>query len=722
MTATWRLTRRVLLVLVICALPEPVTVSAQTSLRFAVIGDYGVAGQTAFDVAALVHSWDPDFVITTGDNNYPSGEAATIDANVGQSYHEFIAPYRGAYGAGAAVNRFFPALGNHDWDTAGAQPYLDFFRLPGNGRYYDVVRGSVHLFALDSDPREPDGTTATSVQGQWLQAALARSTARWKIVYMHHPPYSSGQHGSTSWMQWPFAAWGADAVLAGHDHLYERLAREMPYFVNGVGGNPSLYTFQTVEVGSQVRFTGEFGAMLVTATDTRMTFRFIVRDGTLVDSLTLPPQFPLTVNLAGAGKGAVVSSPAGIDCPTSCAVSLPTDSSVMLTATPAAGSLFVGWTGSCTGTGPCTVTMDTARSVTAMFAPAVTLGVVRSGPGSGTVTGPTIACGSSCAATFAAGTSVTLTATAAAGSFFVGWTGGGCAGTGTCTLTLTSSTTVTATFGLGALSLTVGKLGSGAGTVTSVPEGITCASTCPSASASYAGGTTVTLTAVAAADSVFAGWSGGGCGAGPTCTVIVDVDTTLLALFAAQTSLRFDLTVALRGSGAGTVTSTPAGIQCQTTCSTSYGKGTAVTLVATAEPGARFAGWGGACGGGGASCAVILNAGTSVTATFSAIFTEETLAARTTIVRAVHVTELRAAIDTLRSRMGLSGFPWAGLPVPRLVVAQAHVAELRTALRRVYEVVAHAPPSYTDDVIVPGLTPIRALHVDELRRAVRALE
>ena len=63
---------------------------AQDSVRFAVIGDYGIAGQPEADVAALVQSWNPDIVITTGDNNYPNGEASTIDANIGQYYHQFI--------------------------------------------------------------------------------------------------------------------------------------------------------------------------------------------------------------------------------------------------------------------------------------------------------------------------------------------------------------------------------------------------------------------------------------------------------------------------------------------------------------------------------------------------------------------------------------------------------------------------------------------------------
>ena len=102
----------------------PSLLFSQSSIRFAVIGDYGYAGTNEHDVANLVASWNPEFVITTGDNNYESGASTTIDANIGQYYHSFISPYTGSYGSGDTVNRFFPCLGNHDWVASGATPYL----------------------------------------------------------------------------------------------------------------------------------------------------------------------------------------------------------------------------------------------------------------------------------------------------------------------------------------------------------------------------------------------------------------------------------------------------------------------------------------------------------------------------------------------------------------------------------------------------------------------
>ena len=270
--------------------PSPTTSptpTAENKVRFAVIGDYGLAGQPELEVAALIASWQPDLIITTGDNNYPNGEASTIDENIGQYFSDYIAPYQGAYGPGAEQNRFFPSLGNHDWNSPGAGPYLNYFTLPGNERYYDFEAGPVHFFAIDSDSREPDGVSRLSTQANWLQTSLSASTAPWKIVYFHHAPYSSGLHGSVDWMRWPFMDWGADAVLSGHDHTYERLLVDgLVYFVNGLGGGPR-YDFVNILPDSQVRYNADNGAMLVEATSSQITFQFWNRAGQLIDEYTL---------------------------------------------------------------------------------------------------------------------------------------------------------------------------------------------------------------------------------------------------------------------------------------------------------------------------------------------------------------------------------------------------------------------------------------------------
>jgi hypothetical protein len=278
--------------------------SAAWGQRFAAIGDYGFAGPAERDVANLVKSWNPDFILTLGDNNYELGDSTTIDHNIGQYYHEYIYNYKGRYGPKAFSERFFPALGNHDYYTRNGQAYRDYFTLPGNGRYYDFVRGNVHFFALNSDPAEPDGISATSRQAQWLRAALAASTARWNVVYLHHAPYSSGPHGNTTVMQWPFRAWGASAVLAGHDHTYERLTVDsLLYVVNGLGGR-SLYASNRPRLPqSQHYFNGNYGALLLDATPDSLSLRFFTRQRVLIDSYVLrqrltpaPLLYPVTPN------------------------------------------------------------------------------------------------------------------------------------------------------------------------------------------------------------------------------------------------------------------------------------------------------------------------------------------------------------------------------------------------------------------------------------------
>jgi hypothetical protein len=266
---------------------EPTNTPAPKPLVFAAIGDYGGGNNDEADVADLIQSWQPEFIITLGDNNYPFGAEDHIDTAIGQFFHYFIYPYLGSYGEGADINRFFPSLGNHDLLTNDGQPYFDYFTLPGNERYYDFIWGPVHLYALDNLDSEPDGVGSSSIQADWLKDRLAASSSPWNIVYMHYPPYSSGAHGSTLWARWPYGEWGADAVLAGHDHTYERLFVDgMTYFVNGTGGF-TLYDFVDILEGSQVRYNADYGAMRVEATDDHLLFQFINRNNELIDQVEL---------------------------------------------------------------------------------------------------------------------------------------------------------------------------------------------------------------------------------------------------------------------------------------------------------------------------------------------------------------------------------------------------------------------------------------------------
>jgi Divergent InlB B-repeat domain len=344
---------------------------------------------------------------------------------------------------------------------------------------------------------------------------------------------------------------------------------------------------------------------------------------TVTATFTLNPPHTLQVNKAGTGTGGVSSSPAGIDCGATCSHQFAEGQQITLTATATFGSAFAGWSGGgCSGTGTCIVTMGASDvTVTATFTllPTHMLTVTKSGNGTGGVTSSPagIDCGATCSHAFPEGAQITLTAAPSADSEFAGWSGGGCSGTGTCVVTMgTSDVTVTATFTLKKYTLTVSKGGTGAGSVSSSPGGISCGATC---SASYDHGTVVTLTATADAGSTFTGWSGEGCSGTGTCTVTMTQARSVTATFTQNVSpaVNHTLTVTKAGSGTGGVTSSPSGINCGGTCVASFASPTSVTLTATPTGGSTFAGWSGDCSGTG-SCTVTMSADHSVTATFTA--------------------------------------------------------------------------------------------------------
>lgn len=258
------------------------------------IGDYGSAGNDEAQVAAQVLSWNPDFITTNGGNRDLSGQAGNLDANVGQYYHSYLYPYKGSYGQGSpgGFNRFFPVLGNEDWNSSPNPKdpsYLDYFSLPGNERYYEFVWGPVHCFMLDSDPNEPSGRTASSAQAAWLRGRLSAAREYWKLVFLHHAPYSSGsEHGPDKDLRWPFEAWGASAVFAGHDRLYERLqVGGIPYFVNGAGGAVLDGFAKKHAPESLFRYNAGHGAIRIRADAVSLTVDFINPKGGRIDTFQM---------------------------------------------------------------------------------------------------------------------------------------------------------------------------------------------------------------------------------------------------------------------------------------------------------------------------------------------------------------------------------------------------------------------------------------------------
>ena len=165
--------------------------------------------------------------------------------------------------------------------------------------------------------------------------------------------------------------------------------------------------------------------------------------------ITIVRLFTVTVQKQGDGSGTVTSTPSGIDCGGICVNQFQEGTTVSLNAAAAPGSAFAGWSGDCSGTGACNLTGN--ATVTARFIVPIStdrLTVSLGGTGTGTVTSnPSgISCPRACAADFATGITVTITATPTNGSTFAGWSGGGCSGTGPCIVAMVGNPTVTATF------------------------------------------------------------------------------------------------------------------------------------------------------------------------------------------------------------------------------------------------------------------------------------
>jgi hypothetical protein len=244
-----------------------------------------------------------------------------------------------------------------------------------------------------------------------------------------------------------------------------------------------------------------------------------------------------TLAVSTNGSGTVTSNTGGINCGTACSATYNSGSSVTLTASADNGYSFTAWGGSCSGTGTCTVAMNNTRSVTATFTQNTTtpssylLTVTK--VGSGTVTSNTggINCGTACSATYNSGSSVTLTASAATGYIFSGWTANGCSGVGTCTLTMNANQSPTATFAPvtagGNYNLNLGVFGDGE--VARSPSGTSCGTNCYR----YSAGDVVTLTPTANSGASHIAWIGEGqsCAAGAACTITMSSNRSIVSSF-----------------------------------------------------------------------------------------------------------------------------------------------------------------------------------------------
>jgi uncharacterized repeat protein (TIGR02543 family) len=165
-------------------------------------------------------------------------------------------------------------------------------------------------------------------------------------------------------------------------------------------------------------------------------------------NLLATDEYTLTVTPLGKGTGRVTTT--GIDCGTDCSENYIQNTPVTLIAQPSADSIFTGWSGACSGTAACQISMTQTQQVTATFEPiavkAYTLTVQQTGNGNGQITGEGINCGSDCTEQVPENNMILLTATANPGSIFTGWQGGVCSGTNACPVILNTDRTVSAGF------------------------------------------------------------------------------------------------------------------------------------------------------------------------------------------------------------------------------------------------------------------------------------
>jgi hypothetical protein len=334
----------------------------------------------------------------------------------------------------------------------------------------------------------------------------------------------------------------------------------------------------------------------------------------------------LTVELKGTGTGTVTSSPAGINCPSTCQGPFSEGQSVFLSALPGPNSTEVSWAhcSEVTLANECKVTMSAAKTVTATFElQQRTLTVERKGSGLGTVESQPagIVCGATCSSEFTKGSAVTLSATPDPGSLAPTWSGCDSVAEGKCTVAMGADRSVTATFPLASHQLTVSKSGAGAAssTISSAPAGIECGGTC---SASYLHGTIVTLTATPGPHVEAAQWTGCGSISEGKCKVTMAEAKAVSATFDLQPGYAFyPVSISKAGTGQGTVVGSVGSILCGSACQAQLLTGTTLTLTATPAQGSVFAHWsGGGCKGAG-PCTTVVKGEKKIKAIFTAVGT-----------------------------------------------------------------------------------------------------
>jgi predicted phosphodiesterase len=246
----------------------------EDSVKFLVIGDSGTGDSAQYEVASRIAEartrFPFEFAIMLGDNLYGSENARAYE-------QKFAIPYKPLLDAGV---KFYAALGNHDEPS---QRFYEPFHMDGK-RYYTHSHGDVKFFVLDS-------TYMTPQQVDWLKEEIERSNEKWKIPYMHHPVYSSGEkHGSERDLQLLieplFLANGVDVVFAGHEHFYERLKPQkgISYITQGGAAKLRRGNIRDNSAMTAKGFDTDRSFTLIEILEDHLFFETISRRGAIVDS------------------------------------------------------------------------------------------------------------------------------------------------------------------------------------------------------------------------------------------------------------------------------------------------------------------------------------------------------------------------------------------------------------------------------------------------------
>jgi hypothetical protein len=316
------------------------------------------------------------------------------------------------------------------------------------------------------------------------------------------------------------AAYGDDVQGATNYPLVQIVNNSTGHVFYAASSNFSTMSIAPSQAGSA-------SFQVTSGTETGASSLYVIANGIASPAVAVNIVNGTALTVSVTGSGTVASNPTGISCPSTCSAGFASGTPVTLTATPANGWAFSGWSGACSGGAGCTVTMNSPQSVTATFVQVFTLSVTVSGSGSVTSSPTGVTCPSTCSASFNAGTAVTLTATPANGFGFSGWSGA-CSGVGNCVVTMNAAQSVTATFATTQYTLNVSV--SGNGTVTSSPTGISCPSMC---TVNYSSGTPVMLTATPAGGATFNGW-GGACSGNGSCLLTMNSLESVTAMFSSS--------------------------------------------------------------------------------------------------------------------------------------------------------------------------------------------